>query len=262
MPRVKLSLRALAKSDSGVTALEYGLILAIIAVVIVGALTGVGDKLPTTFEKIPEAINEPKDEPKDKPKDEPKDKPKDEPKDEPKDKPRDEPKDEPKDGPGIPREPTTKDGGGNSTFAGRNASARGAGANQSNRARAPAGNGGHSAGSGASKSGAGTGGQSGRSASREARELFGRDSTSGAPWGQTAMLPSSAMAGGFGKGQSSGQHQGASNNSEKTSALILLLWLCLGIGLMILAWKMVLRTAEKKEAEEQMEDWEPASSHP
>jgi len=45
-------LKSLAKSDEGVTAIEYGLIAALIAVVIIGAVTLVGGELSTTFNKI------------------------------------------------------------------------------------------------------------------------------------------------------------------------------------------------------------------
>ena len=46
------------KSDNrGVTALEYGLIAAVIAVVIVAGATSVGTKLATTFSSISTAIS-------------------------------------------------------------------------------------------------------------------------------------------------------------------------------------------------------------
>ena len=45
-------LKSLAKSDEGVTAIEYGLIAALIAVVIIGAVTLVGGELSTTFNTI------------------------------------------------------------------------------------------------------------------------------------------------------------------------------------------------------------------
>lgn len=41
-----------AKDESGATAIEYGLIAALIAVVIIGAVGLVGGKLKGTFEKI------------------------------------------------------------------------------------------------------------------------------------------------------------------------------------------------------------------
>ena len=40
------------KDNSGVTAIEYGLIAALIAVVIIGAVTTVGTKLNTTFTNV------------------------------------------------------------------------------------------------------------------------------------------------------------------------------------------------------------------
>lgn len=42
-------LKCLAKSDGGVTAIEYGLIAALISVVIIGTLTLVGNEVNTTF---------------------------------------------------------------------------------------------------------------------------------------------------------------------------------------------------------------------
>jgi pilus assembly protein Flp/PilA len=40
------------RDESGATAIEYGLIAALIAVVIIGAVTAVGTKLSTTFTTI------------------------------------------------------------------------------------------------------------------------------------------------------------------------------------------------------------------
>lgn len=40
------------KNDSGATAIEYGLIAALIAVVIIGAVTAVGTSLSTTFTTV------------------------------------------------------------------------------------------------------------------------------------------------------------------------------------------------------------------
>jgi len=42
--------------ETGVTALEYGLIAALIAAVIMGAVTLIGTKLDTTFDNIGTAI--------------------------------------------------------------------------------------------------------------------------------------------------------------------------------------------------------------
>ena len=45
------------KDESGATAIEYGLIAALIAVVLVGALTAVGQSLNTNFETISDAVS-------------------------------------------------------------------------------------------------------------------------------------------------------------------------------------------------------------
>ena len=44
------------KDESGATAIEYGLIAALIAVVLVSALTAVGTNLKGAFEKISTAV--------------------------------------------------------------------------------------------------------------------------------------------------------------------------------------------------------------
>jgi pilus assembly protein Flp/PilA len=44
------------RDESGVTAMEYGMIAALIAVVILGVLGTVGNDLNTTFDKIKSAI--------------------------------------------------------------------------------------------------------------------------------------------------------------------------------------------------------------
>ena len=44
------------KDESGATAIEYGLIAALIAVVLVGTLTAVGGQLETTFKTIEDAL--------------------------------------------------------------------------------------------------------------------------------------------------------------------------------------------------------------
>ena len=41
-----------ARDEAGATAIEYGLIAALIAVVIIGAVTTVGTKLTSTFGKV------------------------------------------------------------------------------------------------------------------------------------------------------------------------------------------------------------------
>ena len=45
-------LRTFASDESGATAIEYGLIAALIAVVIIAAVTSVGTNLRTTFNHI------------------------------------------------------------------------------------------------------------------------------------------------------------------------------------------------------------------
>ena len=44
------------KDESGATAIEYGLIAALIAVVLVGALTALGENLTASFEAISTAV--------------------------------------------------------------------------------------------------------------------------------------------------------------------------------------------------------------
>jgi pilus assembly protein Flp/PilA len=50
------NLRALANDERGVTALEYGLIAGLVAVVIVTSVTALGTKLNTTFTAISAAL--------------------------------------------------------------------------------------------------------------------------------------------------------------------------------------------------------------
>jgi pilus assembly protein Flp/PilA len=45
-------MRRFLQSESGATAIEYGLIAALIAVVVIGAVTAVGTNLRTTFNHI------------------------------------------------------------------------------------------------------------------------------------------------------------------------------------------------------------------
>lgn len=49
-------LKAFTEKDEGVTAIEYGLIAALIAVVIIAALSLVGTELNTTFTEIQGAL--------------------------------------------------------------------------------------------------------------------------------------------------------------------------------------------------------------
>jgi pilus assembly protein Flp/PilA len=44
------------KDESGATAIEYGLIAALVAVVIIGALTTLGTNLTTTFGKVSDKL--------------------------------------------------------------------------------------------------------------------------------------------------------------------------------------------------------------
>jgi pilus assembly protein Flp/PilA len=46
-----------AHDDSGATAIEYGLIASLIAVVIIGAVTTVGTNLTTTFNEVAGNLN-------------------------------------------------------------------------------------------------------------------------------------------------------------------------------------------------------------
>lgn len=50
------NLRALAKDERGVTALEYGLIAGLVAVAIVGSVSLLGAKLTATFTTIKDAL--------------------------------------------------------------------------------------------------------------------------------------------------------------------------------------------------------------
>jgi pilus assembly protein Flp/PilA len=50
-------LKAFAQDESGATAIEYGLIVALIAVVIVGAVTTLGTKLSTAFSKAGDTVS-------------------------------------------------------------------------------------------------------------------------------------------------------------------------------------------------------------
>ena len=50
-------LRDFIRNDSGATAIEYGLIAALIAVVIITGVTSVGTKLSTTFTTLSGKVN-------------------------------------------------------------------------------------------------------------------------------------------------------------------------------------------------------------
>jgi len=47
----------LLKNSDGATAIEYGLIAALIAVAAIGAMQGVGTKLNTTFTNVSNSLN-------------------------------------------------------------------------------------------------------------------------------------------------------------------------------------------------------------
>jgi pilus assembly protein Flp/PilA len=53
-------LRRFLKSDEGATAVEYGLIAALIGVVIISAVTALGTTIETQFNAIEKAIKAPK----------------------------------------------------------------------------------------------------------------------------------------------------------------------------------------------------------
>lgn len=56
MTKMILSLAALRNNESGATAIEYGLIAALIAVVIIGAVTAVGGGLTGMFGEVSGAL--------------------------------------------------------------------------------------------------------------------------------------------------------------------------------------------------------------
>ena len=56
MEKLKKKLMKFVKDEEGVTAIEYGLIAALIAVAIITAVTLVGTKLNTTFGKVTTAM--------------------------------------------------------------------------------------------------------------------------------------------------------------------------------------------------------------
>lgn len=47
----------LLKNNKGATAIEYGLIAALIAVAAIGAMQGIGNKLNTTFNNVSNSLN-------------------------------------------------------------------------------------------------------------------------------------------------------------------------------------------------------------
>lgn len=55
--KMRKLIRKLRRSEDGVTAIEYGLIAALVAVVLIGALTTLGTSLSTGFNKIANSVN-------------------------------------------------------------------------------------------------------------------------------------------------------------------------------------------------------------
>lgn len=49
-------LKKLMKKEDGATAIEYGLIAALISVVIIGAITALGDNLSNTFTAVSDSL--------------------------------------------------------------------------------------------------------------------------------------------------------------------------------------------------------------
>jgi pilus assembly protein Flp/PilA len=49
--------RKLTKNEKGATAIEYGLIAALIAVAAIGAMSSLGTKLNTTFNRVANNLN-------------------------------------------------------------------------------------------------------------------------------------------------------------------------------------------------------------
>lgn len=54
--RMKALINKFLKDEDGATAIEYGLIAALIAVAIITAVTAVGDNLDTTFSEVASAL--------------------------------------------------------------------------------------------------------------------------------------------------------------------------------------------------------------
>lgn len=56
MTSIFQTIRRFVKDESGVTAVEYGMIAGLIAVIIIGAVTTIGTKLEGTFGTIRDAL--------------------------------------------------------------------------------------------------------------------------------------------------------------------------------------------------------------
>ena len=52
-----VKLLKLVKNEDGATAIEYGLIAALIAVAAIGAMQGIGNKLNSTFNNVSNSLN-------------------------------------------------------------------------------------------------------------------------------------------------------------------------------------------------------------
>jgi pilus assembly protein Flp/PilA len=50
-------IKSFVKAEDGATAIEYGLIAALIAVVVIGAITLIGTNLSATFDTVADNIN-------------------------------------------------------------------------------------------------------------------------------------------------------------------------------------------------------------
>ena len=57
MTKLMNTIKSFMQDDEGVTAIEYGLIAALIAVVIIGTVTTVGDELKGVFTDISDALS-------------------------------------------------------------------------------------------------------------------------------------------------------------------------------------------------------------
>lgn len=57
MDNLTAALRRLSQNEEGVTAIEYGLIAALIAVVIIASVKAVGNQLSLVFNNIADALN-------------------------------------------------------------------------------------------------------------------------------------------------------------------------------------------------------------
>jgi pilus assembly protein Flp/PilA len=60
MDKIVLATRNFLNDEEGVTAIEYGLIAALVAVAVVVAVTAIGTQLDTLFKKIADCLKSPK----------------------------------------------------------------------------------------------------------------------------------------------------------------------------------------------------------